>query len=125
MKNKVIIGIVVVIAVVVVGYQFGGDQLVAGIFNQHPVGGQRDAHGCLTPAGYSYDEQVGACVREFDLTDNIKQGAKIAVDYIGRSYALTLVSFNSYEDKGSFDFTFQKADGTQTTVKIKNWQVTE
>jgi len=29
------------------------------------IGGNRDEHGCLGPAGYSYDEEIGACVRSW------------------------------------------------------------
>lgn len=31
-----------------------------------PVGGQRDEHGCLGPAGYTWDESLKACVRPWE-----------------------------------------------------------
>ena len=30
------------------------------------IGGERDEHGCLGPAGYSYNETLGGCVREWE-----------------------------------------------------------
>lgn len=31
------------------------------------IGGDRDAHGCLTPAGYRWCERESACVRPWEL----------------------------------------------------------
>ena len=36
--------------------------------NQELIGGQRDEHGCLIPAGYSYNETLGVCLREWEIT---------------------------------------------------------
>ena len=89
-----------------------------------PIGGERDEHGCLGPAGYTYDSEVGACLREFELTPDIKKAAKLAVDSVGQSYALTVVSFNSYEEPGSYDITLEQGlTRASTTVYIKNWRV--
>lgn len=88
------------------------------------IGGDRDSHGCLGPAGYAWSEDVGACIRSFELTPDIMRAAKIAVDNVGREYALTVVSFNSYEEVGSYDITFEHGvDRQKETVVIKNWQV--
>ncbi|GAG23697.1 unnamed protein product, partial [marine sediment metagenome] len=42
---------------------------------EQPIGGERDEHGCLGPAGYTWDENVGACLRDWELNDNQKQAA--------------------------------------------------
>ncbi len=31
-----------------------------------PIGGDRDAHGCLTPAGYTWCARDGVCVRPWE-----------------------------------------------------------
>lgn len=72
------------------------------------IGGERDSRGCLGPAGYSFDERVGACTRRWELTDDIAAAAKLAVQAVGSGYALTVVSFNSYEESGAYDFTFER-----------------
>lgn len=54
------------------------------------IGGQRDENGCLAPAGYSYNETIGACVREFELQGILKEPLKPAVDSLGKQYGLTI-----------------------------------
>jgi len=89
-----------------------------------PIGGQRDAEGCLTPAGYAFDEEVGACIRAFEMTDDIKKAAGIAVQSVGKGHALTVVSFNSYEEPGAYDIMFERgAERATSTVYIRAWQV--
>jgi len=34
--------------------------------NTHPIGGERDEHGCLGPAGYSWCEAKQACIRVWE-----------------------------------------------------------
>ena len=88
------------------------------------IGGDRDAGGCLVGAGYAFDETVGACIRAFELTPDIKQAAQIAVAAVGRGYALTVVSFNSYEEPGAYDIMLERGtERTQQTVTVRNWQV--
>jgi len=104
--------------------------VVAGLIyfsnNKNPdvVGGDRDAHGCLIGGGYAYSDYVGACIRSFELTSDIMKAAKLAVDSVGKSYALTVVAFNSYEEAGAYDIIFERGiERTKQTVYIKNWQV--
>lgn len=88
------------------------------------IGGSRDVNGCLTPAGYAFDEEVGACIRAFDMTPDIKAAAGLAVKSIGRAYALTVVSFNSYEEVGAYDIMFEKGEEREkTTVYIRGGKV--
>lgn len=90
------------------------------------VGAQRDEHGCLTPAGYAFDADIGACIRAFEMTDDIARAAALAVDEVGGGYALTVASFNSYEDEGSYDIVLERGvERTQRTVYIRNWTVVE
>jgi len=90
------------------------------------IGGDRDKKGCLLSAGYAWDEEVGACIRSFEMTKDILQAVKIAVNKIGREYALTVVSFNSYEEIGAYDITFEHGlERRRETVYIKNWQASK
>jgi len=90
------------------------------------IGGDRDKSGCLISAGYAFDENVGACIRSFDMTADIKKASKLAVDSVGSSYALTIASFNSYEEAGAYDiFLEQGVDRVKRTIYIKNWMVVE
>ncbi len=88
------------------------------------IGGDRDAYGCFTPAGYLWNEKVGACLRNFEMTPDIMEAARIAVESIRKSYALTVVSFNSYEESGTYDIFFERGvERERKTVFIRNWQV--
>lgn len=88
---------------------------------EKPIGGERDVHGCLTPAGYAYDEEVGACIRAFDMTPDIKRAAALAVQSVGRGYVLTVVSFNSYEEPNAYDIMLERgAERTAQTVYIRD-----
>ena len=50
--------------------------------NENLIGGQTDQHGCLVAAGYSWNKSVKACIREWELNENQKKAAKIAVEYL-------------------------------------------
>lgn len=80
------------------------------------IGGDRDEHGCIIAAGYSFNENIGACVRQFELTEDIEEAARMAVEYVGEGYALTVVSFNSYEEPGAYDIALER--GEERTPEI-------
>jgi hypothetical protein len=116
MNRKIIVLIALVLPIV----------LVSGCVNT-PIGGQRDEHGCLGPAGYSWNESIGACVREWELDENQKRAAGIAVEYVGYEYATTItevVPITGFE--GSFEVTLEQGEERDLfTVVIDNWTATE
>lgn len=88
------------------------------------IGGDRDEYGCLIAAGYSFDEEVGACIRAFELTPDIKRVARLAVDKMGRGYALTVISFNLHEEVGSYDIVLERGiERVKETVNIRNGEM--
>lgn len=88
------------------------------------IGGDRTVGGCLASAGYGYSDAVGACVREWEMTPDIMEAARLAVGHVGEGYALTIVSFNSYEEEGAYDIFFERGEGrTLETVFIRNGEV--
>lgn len=120
MKINLKIIILIILAILVI------TSLVYFAKNKNPkiVGGDRDTHGCLIAGGYAYDDYVGACTRAFELTPDITKAAKLAVDSVGRGYALTVVAFNSYEEVGAYDIMFERGiERSKQTVYIKNWTV--
>jgi len=120
MKNKLSVSVILV-AILVLGTYF--------VLNREKetmiIGGERSEEGCLVAGGYAYNEEIGACVRGFELTPDIARAAKMAVYEIGRGYALTLVSFNSYEEYGAYDLTFEIGrEREEKTIYIRNWEIT-
>lgn len=71
MKNKTVwvLGIIliaiIVLVIVLVFTQCSPDYFINNTFNG--IGGQRDFHGCLGPAGYSWNATEMECVREWLL----------------------------------------------------------
>jgi hypothetical protein len=118
MKNIIIVLVVITAAGII--YWATADKRDAKI-----IGGDRSPEGCLVAAGYSYSAIAGACIREFELTEDIKRAAGLAVEHAGSSYGLTVTSFNSYEEPGSYDITLEGPEFESRTFIIKNWTVVE
>ena len=85
-----------------------------------PIGGERDEHGCLGPAGYSWNEEVSACLREWELDEDARRAAGIAVAPL--SYRVTIISVENYGCHGCFRVNLERNDNRmQLTVMLKNW----
>jgi hypothetical protein len=84
------------------------------------IGGDKDEHGCLIAAGYSYDKNVGACTRSWELDENQKKAAKIAVGPL--SFPVTVVEVNKQECEGCYNIKLQRNDDQGIiNVNLKNW----
>lgn len=90
-----------------------------------PIGGQRDEHGCLGPAGYTWVASIGGCMRVWELDDQQKFAAKTAIDKVGQEYGLTVVEVIKDTGTGCFTVKLSDADQNPTQVKIENWKATE
>ena len=42
------------------------------------LGGQRDDHGCLSAAGYTWSDVLHQCVRVWEIADRLEQGSRTA-----------------------------------------------
>jgi hypothetical protein len=112
----IILGLILIIAI----WFFLDRQRDSGIL----IGGERDEQGCLIAAGYSFNKNVGACVRQFEMTPDIEDAARKAVEYAGGGYALTVISFNSYEETGSYDIVLERGEERETEIiYIRNNEV--
>ncbi|MFH1473928.1 MAG: hypothetical protein ABIE55_03470 [Candidatus Aenigmatarchaeota archaeon] len=100
--------------------------LVSGCINE-PIGGERDEHGCLGPAGYTWNESVGACVREWELDEEQKVAARTAVEFAGYEYATTITKVVTImEFEGMFEVTLEQGENKDlSVVVIDNWNATE
>lgn len=86
------------------------------------IGGDRDEHGCLGPAGYRWDEEVMACIRTWELDENTKRAARIAVDSVGQKEGLTVVEVLVARCPGCFTVIFDVWQ-EKIQVNLENWQV--
>jgi hypothetical protein len=73
------------------------------------IGGQTDDYGCLTAAGYSWDDYVGACTRSWELDMIEKEVAKSAVSHL--SYRVTIVDIK--EGENGYNISVQRNDNRE------------
>jgi len=73
-----------------------------------PIGGERDEHGCLGPAGYQWNSEANACIREWELNKNQIKAVKIAVDYVGYEKGLTITQVQTAKCPGCFMVEVEK-----------------
>lgn len=87
------------------------------------IGGQRDEHGCLNPAGYTYNKTVGACVKEWELNTSQKRAAGIAVDYAGAKKSLTISEVKKENCEGCFRVYLTDSGQNAKNITLKQWNV--
>lgn len=89
------------------------------------IGGETDEHGCLGPAGYSWDANIQACSRSWEIKDEDQvKAAKLAVEKIGPQTGLTVTQIEVLKCPGCYTVTLS-LNQEPITVEISNWQVAE
>lgn len=91
-------------------------------FTEELIGGQRDSKGCLAPAGYSFNQEIGACAREWEFDYDRKRAARIAVNYVGFEEGLTVIGVSRAQCNGCFVVRFERYD-ERFSVSLENWKV--
>jgi len=86
------------------------------------IGGQRDDNGCLGPAGYSWNQEIGACARQWELNEDTIKAAKIAVEKTGQEYGLTVFEVIVLRCPGCYTVKMSNAEYEQFEVEIVNWE---
>ncbi len=118
MKNKVIFILSLLISITLLV------TLLYSSFNveQQIIGGERDEHGCLGPAGYTYNETLEVCVREWELDSIQRQVIKLATS-IPKEYGSAVV--NVSRDNSCLGCFSVRIDllGHQRTIGIYSWNL--
>jgi hypothetical protein len=86
------------------------------------IGGERDNQGCLGPAGYSFDGNVGACLRNWELNDAQKEVARMAVLYKGFEKGLTVVEVLKTDCANCFKVKLELNQNFYD-IEINNFQI--
>ncbi|MCK5095835.1 MAG: hypothetical protein KAR24_00615 [Candidatus Pacebacteria bacterium] len=90
---------------------------------EEPIGGQRDEYGCLGPAGYTFDESIGACIRSWEMDSEEKAtAAQIAVGYVAFEKGLTVIDVEVFKCPGCFDVSLDQ-EGERMSVSLRDWEV--
>ena len=79
-----------------------------------PIGGERDEHGCLGPAGYTWNETLEVCLREWEVTGNDRQILEYAMRYTTKQYGRTVTNIS----KGDCEDCFTVEFNTLGAIKI-------
>ncbi|MFH1047123.1 MAG: hypothetical protein V1738_02370 [Patescibacteria group bacterium] len=90
------------------------------------IGGQTDEHGCLGPAGYSWDQVIGACARSWEVKDEqLHRAAQLAVEYLQPNGSATIVEVLAGDIEGDFQVTLQVSQAGEESrrfaVTLDNW----
>jgi hypothetical protein len=86
------------------------------------VGGQTDKYGCLGPAGYSWDKNLSACTRSWELNEYQLKAAKIAIGPL--SYPVTVLGVDELDciPEGCYNVRLQRNDNqNQFEIELENW----
>ena len=91
------------------------------------IGGQRDEHGCLGPAGYSWNEDASSCMREWEVEgEGSRRAIKIAVEDIGWTGDSTVIEVVQARCIGCFVVKLEKnSTKDRKTINIDNWEAKE
>ena len=84
------------------------------------IGGDRDAHGCLAPAGYAWCAKEQACVRPWELTKT--QGFDLAQDGFAK-YCLPAMAMSSQTALTLSPSGAQVLKGTLAPGKDMDWRL--
>ena len=110
----VVISLLVLVIVVVLLYiEFDREDL---------IGGERDEFGCLGAAGYSWDEDIGACIRDWELNEGQRAAAGIVVDFLGRD-KLTVTEVMVARCPGCYWVEVVDSDYRMFQVILSDWVV--
>jgi len=114
-KQSILLVIVVCILTILVF-------LFANLNEKRSIGGDRDEYGCLGTAGYSWSNGIGACIREWELDENQREAARIAVNFIG-SDKLTVSEVLLMECHGCFLIKLVNPEYVIYQVTLSDWKV--
>ena len=94
--------------------------------NQQIIGGDKDNHGCLVSAGYTYDKEIGACARGWEIDESTeKMAAKIAVESKDNANqeSLTIENVNPVGCPGCFVVSLNNEDNKKELIYLNDWEV--
>jgi len=89
------------------------------------IGGDRDGYGCLGPAGYTWNEESSACLREWEIKSaESKQAIKIAVEHLDWQGDATVIEVVQAHCIGCFVIKLENnSTNDRKTISLDNWQI--
>jgi hypothetical protein len=88
------------------------------------IGGDRDTYGCLGGAGYTFNDEIGACIREWELNDEQRIGAFLVAEQLGRQEGLTVLEVVIDDCEDCYTVKLDKYQN-HFNVKVVNGEIVE
>ncbi len=98
--------------------QPNGEVYAFSITKEKAIGGERDSNGCLGPAGYSWNETLQICLREWELKGEDRQMIEKFMPNEQTEYGKTLVKIVPDEGSGWITVWFDTL-GRKRSVDLK------
>lgn len=124
-KSTQLLLIIVFIIIIAMTFFYFYDFILFPDEESEVIGGQRDEHGCLGPVGFTYDEEIQACIRTWELNNDQRQAAKIAVQNIQPYYSLTITEVETLRCPGCFIVNLTDKDFKQMQFNLDDWKIVE
>jgi len=88
------------------------------------IGGEKDEHGCLGPAGYAWSEEAGACLRDWEIKgEDQKKAVKIALEQLNWQKDATVLEVIPERCVGCFVVKLENnSTHERQAVNIYNWR---
>ena len=103
---------------------YNGQIFVEEIEDTSIVGGDKDEHGCKGTAGYSWDKEVGACIRSWELNTYQRNATKIVTDTL--NFDITILDVEILRCRGCFVVDAQRNnDSKKLKATIGFWELAE
>ncbi|MFZ5955655.1 MAG: hypothetical protein ACOYT4_04465 [Nanoarchaeota archaeon] len=100
-----------------------GKKFTEPITSNETIGGQKDEHGCLIPAGYSWNSTLNACVREWELDKDERKAVLLASAEFSSSVTIEQVEYKNCT--GCYNVHLKRNDNDEKImIKLKNWKLT-
>ena len=89
------------------------------------IGGERDQYECLGPAGYTWDPEIFACIRDWELLDeDQRRAAKMSTYSVGWEKGMTILEVKPIDCVGCYTVNLEHGE-RRTQTSIENWLVTD
>ncbi len=109
--KKIIIGLLLILSIFLVACE---DKL---------IGGQKDEYGCLTGAGYSWNETIAACVKQWELDESQAKAAQMVVAPMSMR-PIIIEKVDTLRCPGCFVVYVKSGDSEKATpIKVIDWKI--
>ena len=85
---------------------------------------QEEKEGCITSAGYTWDKEIGACIKLWEFDENKKRAAKIAINEMSNEIK-NIANIKEIEKTGCNGCYNIKllSDNTDLNIKLTDWKI--